>query len=75
VQEGDAVHARHLHVQHDHLGPAAGQRGHLVPGEQRVLRRAHDLDAAAREQLGQVLAHDGRVVDQCCAHWRAASCR
>jgi hypothetical protein len=60
AQEADAVHARHLHVQHHHVGPA---RGHLGPGEQRVAGGGDHVDAAGREQVGQVLAHHGGVVD------------
>lgn len=60
-QEGDAVHAWHLHVQHDHIRPVAV---HPLQGEERVGGCADHLDAVvAGQAAGQYLSHDCGVVD------------
>ncbi|BCU07002.1 hypothetical protein Atep_16790 [Allochromatium tepidum] len=60
AQEGQAIHARHLDVEHDDVGPLLL---HQLARKQRVARRAHDLDAGdARELFGEYLPHHRRVV-------------
>ena len=65
AQEGDAVHARHLDVQHDDVRPVGR---HLRHREQRVASGADDLDATGGQLLGHEAAHHRRVVDQEGAH-------
>ena len=58
-QEREAVHARQLEVEDDDVGPLPR---HLLHGDVRI-RRDGRHDALEREEGGQRLAHDGRVVD------------
>ena len=60
-EEGQAVHARHLDVEREHVRVEGLD---LVARHQRVLGMAHDLDAGVlRQHLGQHPAHKRGVVD------------
>ena len=60
-EELDAVHARHLHVERQHVGI---ERLDLLARDDRVGRGAHDLEVGvARQDAGQHLAHECRIVD------------
>jgi hypothetical protein len=60
-QEGQPVHARHFHVQGDHV---RGQALDLLARQQRVGGGADHVDGRiAGQDLGEHLAHDGGVVD------------
>ena len=73
AQEGDAVHARHLDIQRDHVG----HFGLDAPrGDERIGRGADHRDVRiAAEHLGQRLAHDRRVVDDQHLHRRPHGAR
>jgi len=60
LEKSDPVHARHLDIEHDHVGPLAF---HPLHGEKGVGRGADHFDAGIGiEQAGQYLAHHCRVV-------------
>ena len=60
-QEADAIHARHFHVQQDHVRPYTL---HFLQGQDRVHRRADHLDILVRlEQLLHGFTHYRRVID------------
>jgi hypothetical protein len=54
-----AVHPRHLQVEDDHVGPHAF---HLLGGEEGVGRGLDHETLFGREDGGERLAHDRRVV-------------
>ena len=58
-KEGEAVHARQLEVEHDHVGPLLA---HLLHGDVGI-GRDRRRDALEREERRQGLPHDRRVVD------------
>lgn len=61
AQEGQPVHARHLDIEREHIGIEFLDAFARHIG---VLSRTHHLDPRGRPQdLGQQLAHQGRVVD------------
>ena len=71
LEEVDAVHARHLDVERDHVG--VGGTDHLAR-DQRVGRRADARHVGLRvDDLGQQAAHQRRVVDD--QHLDLAVCR
>ena len=72
AQEGQPVHARHLDVQRDDVRDLAAD---LLGGDVGVGGGAHHRDfRVGREDLGEGLAHDRRVVDDQHAD-RACPCR
>ncbi len=61
VEEGNAVHARHFHVEGDDVGDLAAD---LVRCNIGVRRCCHDLDLVVRvEDLLERLAHHRRIID------------
>ena len=61
AQEGDAIHARHFHIQHDHVRPLLA---HFFDGQQRVGGGGDDLDAGRFvEHAHQHLAYHRRIID------------
>ncbi|MPN03006.1 hypothetical protein SDC9_150229 [bioreactor metagenome] len=61
AQETEAIHARHLDVENDHVGPVAVEFFHR---EQGVRRCRDDLDVVRLGQnAAQHFTNDGRVVD------------
>ena len=70
-QEGQAIHARHLQIEHDHVGALFG---HLLERDDRILRRDH-LHAFASEDLGENPANDGGIIDNENVQRSAHGCR
>ena len=61
AQEGQAIHARHLDVQHDHIGPV---QLHALQRKYRIGHGSHDLDIRfGRQHTGRHLTHHRRVID------------
>src|SRR5471032_851808 len=60
-QKRDAVHARHFHIEHDHVRPLGF---HAFHRQQRIGHGVADADAGGRvEQGAEHLPHHGRIVD------------
>ena len=61
LEERDAIHPWHLHVQHNHIRPLLV---HFVHGEHRVCRRADNLDSGVLPQgRRQHLTHHGGIIN------------
>jgi hypothetical protein len=61
AQEGQAVHARHLDVERQHVGPVLDDH---VAGDEGIGRPADHFDRRlAAQRVADHLAHDRRVVD------------
>ena len=61
AQEGNAIHARHLDVEQDHVRPLLL---HLAQGKHRIGRGPDDADVGSlRQQLLYQLAHHRGVID------------
>jgi hypothetical protein len=60
LEEGDAVHLRHFHIQGDHIGV---ERFDLLARHVRIAGDAYDLNArVAPQDVGEQTAHQGGVV-------------